>query len=435
MNVLVVGSGGREHALVWKIKQSPLLQELFCTPGNPGIEAIARCSPVSSSDLHGLLRFAREKKIDLTVVGPEQPLAEGIVDLFEKHGRKIFGPTKRAAELEWSKAFAKDFMQRHRIPTARFQTFTARERLKAVEYLHATEYPVVLKADGLAAGKGVAICKELESALDSLHQIMDAKAFGASNDTVVIEEFMAGEEASVFAICDGRNYVTLAPAQDHKRVFDDDQGKNTGGMGAYAPAPVVTSEVLERVKRTIVEPTLVGMAEEGRTYRGCLYVGLMVTATGPKVVEYNSRFGDPESQAVLPLFKGDLLALMDVASQGMIDRNTLSSFLQQGSAVCVVLSSGGYPDKYQTGRRIRGLENLSDIEGVVAFHAGTTSDGGAVVTAGGRVLGVTAMSDSADLGRTITTAYEAVQRISFEGMHYRRDIGKKALARYAPSVA
>jgi phosphoribosylamine--glycine ligase len=435
MNVLVIGSGGRENALVWKIKQSLLAERLFCTPGNPGIEALAQCSPISSSDLDGLLRFAKEKRIDLTVVGPEQPLAAGIVDLFEKHGLKIFGPTKRAAQLEWSKAFAKDFMQRHGIPTAGFQTFTVAQRTKAIDYLHATGYPVVLKADGLAAGKGVVICDDRKTALHSLHQMMDEKTFGASNDTVVIEEFMSGEEASVFAICNGRNYVTLAPAQDHKRVFDDDQGKNTGGMGAYAPAPVVTPEVLERVKRTVIEPTLAGMIEEGRSYKGCLYVGLMITASGPKVVEYNSRFGDPESQVVLPLFKGDLLELMDTASQGSIDMTTFSSSPQRGSAVCVVLSSGGSPDKYQSGRRINGLENLSGLDGVVVFHAGTMSDGGAVVTAGGRVVGVTAISDSADLERTITVAYEAVKRISFDGMHYRRDIGKKAIMRYAPSVA
>jgi phosphoribosylamine--glycine ligase len=435
MNVLVIGSGGREHALVWKIRQSPLLKKLYCAPGNPGIESLAQCSPVSSSDLSGLFRFAQEKKVDLTVVGPEQPLAEGIVDLFLGHGLKIFGPTKRAAQLEWSKAFAKDFMQRHGIPTARYQTFTVVERTKAVDYLHATEYPLVLKADGLAAGKGVVICNDQGSALASLHQMMDEKAFGPSNDTVVIEEFMTGEDASVFAISDGTNYVTLAPAQDHKRVFDDDQGKNTGGMGAYAPAPVVTPEVLANVKRTIVEPTLAGMTEEGRSYKGCLYVGLMITAAGPKVVEYNCRFGDPESQVVLPLFKGDLLELMDAASQGSIAMTTWSSSLQQGSAVCVVLSSRGYPDKYQTGGRISGLENLSDLDGVVAFHAGTMSNGDAVVTAGGRVLGVTAISDAADLGRTITAAYKGVQRISFDGMHYRRDIGRKALVRYAPSVA
>jgi phosphoribosylamine--glycine ligase len=433
MNVLVIGSGGREHALVWKIKQSPLLKKLYCVPGNPGIEVLAQCSQVSSSDLTGLLRFAQEKKVDLTVVGPEQPLAEGIVDLFVDHGLKIFGPTKRAAQLEWSKAFAKDFMQRHGIPTARYQTFTAAERTKAVDYLYASEYPVVLKADGLAAGKGVVICNDRDSALVSLHQIMDGKAFGASNDTVVIEEFMTGEEASVFAICDGRNYVTLAPAQDHKRVFDDDQGKNTGGMGAYAPAPVVTSEGLEYVKGTIIEPTLAGMAQEGRSYKGCLYVGLMMTEKGPKVVEYNSRLGDPETQVVLPLYRGDIVELMLASCEGTIaSLNPSGKNLVDGSAVCVVLASAGYPDKYPTGKEIRGLQDLP--ERVVAFHAGTKSNATMVVTAGGRVLGLTAISTTSDIEKTIKMAYDGVDRISFEGMHFRRDIGRKALLQNAPGV-
>jgi phosphoribosylamine---glycine ligase len=433
MNVLVVGSGGREHALVWKIKQSPLLKKLYCVPGNPGIEVLAQCSQVSSSDLNGLLRFAQEKKIDLTVVGPEQPLAEGIVDLFVDQGLKIFGPTQRAAQLEWSKAFAKDFMQRHGIPTARYQTFTVAERTKAVDYLYASEYPVVLKADGLAAGKGVMICNDRDSALVSLHQIMDEKAFGASNDTLVIEEFMAGEEASVFAICDGTNYVTLAPAQDHKRVFDDDQGKNTGGMGSYAPAPGVTSEVLERVKHTIIEPTLAGMAEEGRLYKGCLYVGLMMTEEGPKVVEYNSRLGDPETQVVLPLYRGDIVELMLASCEGTItSMKPLGKNVANGSAVCVVLASAGYPDKYSTGKEILGLQDLP--EGVVAFHAGTKSNNRMVVTAGGRVLGVTAISTTSDIEKTIKMAYDGVDRIRFEGVHFRRDIGRKALLQSASGV-
>jgi phosphoribosylamine--glycine ligase len=427
MNVLVIGSGGREHALVWKIRQSPLLERLYCTPGNPGIENLAEPIPVSPSDLNGLLRVAREHNVDLTVVGPEQPLAEGIVDLFQGQGLRIFGPTKRAAQLEWSKSFAKDFMRRHAIPTALHETFTLAERAGAVNHLRAAEYPVVLKADGLAGGKGVVICHDRESALDSLHQMMDEKAFGPSNDTVVIEEFMTGQEASLFAICDGVNYTTLAPARDYKRVFDDDKGKNTGGMGAYAPAPVVTTDVLDIVKRTIIVPTLFGMAEEGRPYRGCLYVGLMITPTGPKVVEYNCRFGDPETQVVLPLYDGDLLSLMYGVSEGRMDANTPSSPPPRGSAVCVVLVSAGYPDKYDTGMPISGLEDLSGQESVVTFHSGTRSNGGTIVTAGGRVLGVTAISASSDLERTIAAAYDGVQRVSFQGMHYRRDIGRKAV--------
>lgn len=434
MNVLVIGSGGREHALVWKIRQSPLVEKLYCAPGNPGIETLADCVPILSSDLKGLLRFAQEKKIDLTVVGPEQPLAAGIVDLFEESKLKIFGPTRKAAELEWSKAFAKAFMERNGIPTARHQTFTLRQRDEAIATMSSTPYPIVLKADGLAAGKGVVICNDRDAALAVLHEMMDEKAFGSASETVVVEEFMTGEEASVFAICDGTDFITLAPAQDHKRVLDDDRGKNTGGMGAYAPAPVVTPDVMEDVKNRIISPTLKGMAVEGRPYKGCLYVGLMMTESGPKVVEYNSRFGDPETQVVLPLYSGDIVETMLAACEGRIASvNTHERNLVTGSAVSVVLASAGYPDKYQTGTEIRGLESLPGE--VVAFHAGTTTVNGKVVTAGGRVLGVTAISRSNDIERTIQAAYDGVERISFEGMHFRRDIGRKALLHQTQSVS
>ncbi len=433
MNILVIGSGGREHAFVWKMKQSLLTGELYCAPGNPGIASLAQCVPLPISDTHGLLRFAQEKKIDLTIVGPEQPLADGIVDLFEEHGLKIFGPTKRAAELEWSKAFAKDFMVRNGIPTAHHQTFALSERDKAAAALETSSYPLVLKADGLAAGKGVVICNDLQVALAALHDMMDEKAFGAASETVVFEEFMTGEEASVFAVCDGTNYVVLAPAQDHKRVYDNDEGKNTGGMGAYAPAPIVTPELLTSVKGTIIEPTLRGMATEGRPYRGCLYVGLMLTADGPKVVEFNSRFGDPETQVVLPLYRGDIVQLMLAACEGTISSmDTSANSVTIGSAVCVVLASAGYPDTYPKGKEIHGLQDLP--EGVVAFHAGTMNVDGKIVTAGGRVLGVTAISAYTDIEKTIRVAYDGVARISFEGMQYRRDIGRKALLSYSQSV-
>ena len=316
MNVLVVGSGGREHALVWKIRQSRRIGNVYCAPGNAGIAGLAECVPISLSDLSGLLRFAQDRNVDMTIVGPEQPLAMGIVDLFEQNGLRIFGPTQKAAELEWSKAYAKTFMQRHRIPTARYRVFSPGEYELASRYVRSVPYPVVLKEDGLAAGKGVVICNDMASALGALDHMMNEGGPAAVHDAVVIEEYMAGEEASVFAVCDGIHYATLAPAQDHKRVFDGDRGKNTGGMGAYAPAPVVTPAIMDSVKRSIIEPTLSGMAAEGRSYRGCLYVGLMITPEGPKVVEFNARFGDPETQVVLPLYDGDLLDLMEAACKG-----------------------------------------------------------------------------------------------------------------------
>ena len=433
MNALVIGSGGREHALVWKMAQSEHIRGIYCAPGNPGIASLAECVPVSSSDLGGLLRFALNNKVDCTVVGPEQPLAAGIVDLFEEQGLKIFGPSKRAAELEWSKVFAKDFMKRYDIPTASYQTFGLGDHDKAIAALDGTTFPLVLKADGLAAGKGVVVCEDRKSAELTLNEMMEKKTFGIASETVVFEEFMTGEEASVFAICDGDSYVTLPPAQDHKRIFDGDRGGNTGGMGAYAPAPVVTPEVLEEVRHAIIEPTLRGMASEGRRYKGCLYVGLMITAAGPKVVEFNARFGDPETQVVLPLYEGDIMELFLAACEGTIASSiSANRNLTEGSAVCVVLASSGYPGKYEVGKKIDGLDNLG--EGVIVFHAGTATKDGATVTAGGRVLGVTAIYAAADFRKTIDMAYAGVSKVSFEGMQYRRDIGKRAVMRSVGSM-
>lgn len=424
MNVLVVGSGGREHALVWKIRQSPRVRSVYCAPGNPGIAELAECLPIKATAIAELAEAATREKIDLTVVGPEQPLAEGIVDHFEAIGLKIFGPTKRASQLEWSKAFAKDFMQRHTIPTARSKTFSRTEDTEARTYLQSVPMPVVLKADGLAAGKGVVICSERTDALKMLSEMQ--RQFGPAGDRIVVEEFLEGEEASIFAICDGKEFVTLAPAQDHKRAFDNDRGKNTGGMGAYAPAPIVTNGILRDVEDSIIRPTLRGMHNEGRPYKGCLYVGLMITSEGPKVVEYNCRFGDPETQVVLPLYSSDLVELLEAACSGNI-----GTFHKRGpaasstpSAVCVVLASQGYPDEYPTGLEITGLEEVEAMNNVLVFHAGTKISGGTLVTAGGRVLGVTAIHPQ--LGEAIHDAYEAVRKISFAGMHYRRDIGKKA---------
>lgn len=420
MKVLVIGSGGREHALVWKISQSSKVTHLYCSPGNPGIAELAECLPMRANALEGLLEFAHREAIDLTVVGPEQPLAEGIVDLFEVNGLKIFGPTKSAAELEWSKAFAKDFMERHNIPTAGSRMFMVDAMEEARDYVRRHSLPLVLKADGLAAGKGVEVCATHDQALQWLNSF--EKQFGIS---FLVEEFMEGEEASVFAISDGTDFLTLAPAQDHKRIFDGDRGKNTGGMGAYAPAPVVTPDILRDVHETIIAPTLAGMAADGKPYKGCLYVGLMITASGPKVVEFNCRFGDPETQVVLPLYQGDIVELFEAACT-----KQLGSFKGQGmssalnAAVCVVLASGGYPDQYPTGVEISGLEELSGLNHILAFHAGTKARGDAIVTAGGRVLGITSIKT--DLAGAIEDAYAAVSKVSFPGMHYRRDIGRKA---------
>jgi phosphoribosylamine--glycine ligase len=427
MKILVIGSGAREHALVWKISQSPLTSELFCAPGNPGIASLAECVPLRATDLDGLLRFARDRRIDLTVVGPEQPLAEGIVDLFTREQLTIFGPTRAAAELEWSKVFAKRFMARHGIPTADCRIFDGTQLDEVRKYLETAPVPIVLKADGLAAGKGVSVCRTREEAFSALNQMAVEKAFGSAGARIVIEECMSGEEASVFALLDGQHYILLAPAQDHKRVFDNDQGKNTGGMGAYAPASCVTPDILRDVEARVIVPTIAGMIAEGRPYQGCLYVGLMLTGAGPKVVEYNCRFGDPETQVILPLFDGDIVAALYASATGGLSGHTEVKAAPGASAVCVVLASGGYPDTYETGKKIRGLEELDAMPDVLAFHAGTKFDGGSVVTAGGRVLGITAVCMSGGLRDTIATAYRAIEKVHFDGMHFRRDIGRKGL--------
>jgi phosphoribosylamine--glycine ligase len=427
MRVLVIGSGGREHALVWKLAQSRRLSKLFCAPGNPGIAEHAECVSLPAGDLRALLTFAQERSIDLTVVGPEQPLAAGIVDLFTSEGLAVFGPSRAAARLEWSKGFAKDFMQRHGIPTAAFRTFSRSMHAQARDHLRTIRGRIVVKADGLAAGKGVVICEDASAAIASLDDMMLGRAFGESGETIVVEEFLEGVEASVFAVCDGHDYVLLAPAQDHKRALDGDRGKNTGGMGAYAPAPVVGAEILAAVERDIIRPTLIGMQEEGSPFRGCLYVGLMLTPSGPMVVEYNCRFGDPETQVVLPLYKGDLLELLHDASTGSVRRMKAGLSASAGAAVCVVLASEGYPDAYPTGRVITGLADAAALPGVLLFHAGTKNVEGRCVTSGGRVLAVTAVATDGDLARAAGTAYTAVGKIAFAGRHFRSDIAGRAL--------
>jgi phosphoribosylamine---glycine ligase len=427
MNILIIGSGGREHALAWSVGRSPLVTTLYCAPGNPGTAAVAENVPIEATDIDALIAFAKEKQVGLTIVGPEQPLTGGIVGRFQAEGLDIFGPTRDAAELEWSKTFAKRFMKEHGIPTAEFRTFSAGDYFDAARYIDENPVPVVIKADGLAAGKGVIICETKEEALETLDLLLRKKSLGEAGQKVVVEEFLVGEEASVFAITDGKDYVLLPAAQDHKRIFDNDLGRNTGGMGAYAPAPVVTERVLELVKRTIIRPTLLGMNAAGRPYRGCLYVGLMVTETGPKVVEYNCRFGDPETQVVIPLADDDLVPFFQGSARGKLPKTRLK--FRDCSAVCVVLASGGYPGTYESGKVITGSEFVRRGDEIMVFHAGTRRTPAGLVTAGGRVLGVTAVGPSTDLQRTINRAYNALEKITFDGAYYRSDIGKKGVER------
>jgi len=421
MRVLVVGGGGREHALVWKILQSSRVDKVFCAPGNGGIAQIAECVDIGATDVKGLAQFAKKKRIDSTVVGPELPLTLGIVDRFREKGLSIFGPDQKAAEIEGSKGFSKELMAKYRIPTAEYRIFHDAER--AVEHIHKKEPPFVLKADGLAAGKGVLICKSRGEAFEGVERIMKQKVFGEAGSRLVIEEFLAGEEVSVLAITDGEDLVTLPAAQDHKAIFEGDKGPNTGGMGAYAPAPVVNAKLLEVITKKILVPTIQGMKAEGRPYRGVLYAGLMITSGGPKVLEFNCRFGDPEVQAILPLVETDLVELMMASIEGRV--RDVSLKLRDDAAVCVVMSSGGYPGSYEKGKIIHGLDEVdSDI---LVFHAGTRLEKKKLITSGGRVVGVTAV------GRNIKSAiekvYKAVGKITFDGAYYRRDIGYRALKR------
>ncbi len=421
MNVLLVGSGGREHALAWKLAQSPELGKLYCAPGNPGMDKHGKCVPIDPMDLDRLIDFAREHEIGLTVVGPENPLAAGIVDRFEKAGLRAFGPSAAAARIESSKAFAKDLMARYGIPTARYAEFD--DAGAARDYVQHHGAPIVVKADGLAAGKGVTVAMHVGDALDAIDQAMVHGAFGAAGQRVVIEEFLEGEEASIFALSDGNAILPLVAAQDHKRVNDGDQGPNTGGMGAYSPAPLITPALFARIEDSVLRPAIDGMAEDGHLYRGVLYAGLIITRDGPKVIEFNCRFGDPETQAVLPRMKGDLLPLLAACAHGGL-RNQ-SVHWHYGACVTVVMASGGYPGTFQKGKLISGIDAAEELEGVTVFHAGTKRESGQLLTNGGRVLNVTATGP--DIAATIARAYEAADRIHFEGAHYRRDIGARAL--------
>jgi phosphoribosylamine--glycine ligase len=421
MRVLVIGSGGREHALIWKIKQSPYIEEIYCAPGNGGIESLAHCVDIEVDDFKSLIQFAERNGIDLTVVGPELPLTLGIVDQFQKAGLPIFGPTQKAAELEGSKVFAKEFMERHKIPTATYKSFKSAK--EAVRYIHTVEPPFVVKADGLAAGKGVIICQSHSEGFDAVEKIMKKKAFGKSGGRIVIEEFLQGEEVSVLAITDGEHYVLLPPAQDHKAAYEGDSGPNTGGMGAYAPAPVLSDKDLKFVEKNVIKPVIKGMKSEDRLYKGVLYAGLILTQDGPKVLEFNCRFGDPEIQAILPLLKTDIVDLMIESTEGRLKNNPPQ--FEDKAAVCVVLASGGYPGSYAKGIEIQGLKSVP--KDVLVFHAGTRKKGSQVVTSGGRVLGVTAMSD--DIKKAIDKVYQAVSQITFDRAFYRGDIAHRAIER------
>jgi phosphoribosylamine--glycine ligase len=423
MKVLVVGGGGREHALVWKISQSPKVSKVYCAPGNAGISEQATIVPVQASDLNRLLEFALKEKIDLTVVGPEDPLTRGIVDLFETKGLLIFGANKKAAEIEGSKAFAKEMMKKYHIPTAFYEIFDNRD--EAVKYVRNLGAPIVVKADGLAAGKGVIVCKTVEEAIHSVDQIMVEKIFGNAGNRVVVEEYLVGEEASYVAFTDGKTILPMASSQDHKPILDGDQGPNTGGMGAYSPAPVVTGEVHEKIIEKILRPVIYGLGEEGRPYKGVLYAGLMIHEGHPKVLEFNARFGDPETQPVLMRMRGDIVPILEACMKGTLSRHKIE--WDNCASVCVVMVSKGYPGHYEKGKIIEGLKEVSRMERVFVFHAGTTLKDGQIITNGGRVLGVTALGE--DVPRAIERSYQAVKKISWEGVHYRTDIGQKALCR------
>lgn len=424
LTILLLGSGGREHALAWKLVQSPRVGRLVCAPGNPGMAGLAELASADIESGAAVVALARETGADLVVVGPEAPLAAGVSDALSNAGIHVFGPSKAAARLEWDKAYAKEFMQRHGIPTAASRTFTAGEIEPARDYVRGHAMPVVIKASGLAAGKGVVIATTPDEAVHTVDDMLSGAAFGDAGSLVVVEEFMEGEEASIFAIADGEHYVLLAPSQDHKRVGDGDTGPNTGGMGAYAPAPVVNEVVLERVVREIIEPTLRGMREDGNPYAGCLFVGLMINNDEPRVVEFNSRFGDPETQVILPLYDGDLAELLLASATGTLGESVTEPGAS-GTAVCVVMASEGYPGSYRKGSAITGINEAEQAGGLV-FHAGTKRDGEQLVTSGGRVLGVTAISREGGLPETIARAYEAIRNIHFDGGFFRSDIGAKA---------
>ena len=419
MKVLIVGGGGREHAIAWKVAKSPKVEKLYCAPGNAGIAEVAECVNIGVMEFDKLTAFARENQIDLTIIGPDDPLAAGAVDAFEAAGLRVFGPRKNAAILEASKAFSKDLMKKYGIPTAAYETFTSPEA--ALAYLETAKMPIVLKADGLALGKGVLICKDLEEAKEGVKTLMLDKQFGSAGDEIVIEEFMTGREVSVLSFVDGKTIKIMTSAQDHKRAKDGDQGLNTGGMGTFSPSPFYTAEVNAFCKEHIYQKTVDAMRAEGREFKGIIFFGLMLTADGPKVLEYNARFGDPETQVVLPRMKNDIVDLFEACIDGTLDQVDLQ--FEDNAAVCVVLASDGYPEHYEKGFPIHGLEHFKDADGYYVFHAGSKFDAdGQIVTNGGRVLGVTATGKTLKEART--NAYKATEFITFDNKYMRHDIGK-----------
>lgn len=420
MKVLIVGSGGREHAIAWKLSQSPKVEKVYCAPGNAGIAGHAECVPIGVNDFEKLTAFAKENKVDLTFVGPEEPLLNGIVNEFEEKGLVVFGPRKEAALIEGSKTFAKNLMQKYQIPTAAYASFT--EYNEALAYIREQGAPIVIKADGLAAGKGVVVAMTLEEAESALKNMMLDESLGLAGAKVVIEEFLQGEELTLLSFVDGTTVKPMIPSQDHKPVFDQDKGPNTGGMGTYSPVPQMSADLIQQIMDEIVLPTVKAMESEGVPFKGILYTGLMITKNGPKVIEYNARFGDPETQVVLPLLKTDLMDIFIAGISGELEQ--LQIEWKDGAAVCVIMASGGYPGPYEKGQGIFGLDSANS-QGAVVFHAGTAFADGKIVTNGGRVLGVTAIGDSIKDARE--KAYQAVEHISFEGAHYRKDIALKAL--------
>ena len=421
MKVLVVGSGGREHALIWKLSQSPEVRAIFCAPGNGGISELAEPVEIGPEDMEALAEFAETKDVDLTIVGPEGPLAKGIVDVFEKRGLRIFGPGKAAARLESSKAFAKTIMKKYHVPTGQFAVFDDAQAARA--YVRQVGAPIVVKADGLCGGKGTIVASTLSEALGAIDLLMEDRIFKQAGERIVVEERLQGEEASIIVLTDGTTAVPLLTSQDHKRLLDQDKGPNTGGMGAYAPAPVVTDAAAQQIMTQVIHPTLKGLANEGILFRGVLYAGLMMTPEGPKVLEFNVRFGDPELQAILPLLNSDLVSLLDDTVEGRLSADHCE--WQEGSCVCVVLASTGYPGEYQIGKEINGLEKLKGREGVAVFHAGTKREKNRCVTWGGRVLNVVATAP--DIESAVKKVYRAIDEISYEGMAYRKDIAWRAI--------
>lgn len=425
MRILLIGGGGREHALAWKLVQSPNVEKLYVAPGNPGMALLQKCECINLNvdDLEGVADYAEEKSIDLTVVGPEAPLVAGLADVFKRRGLPVFGPSKAAAQLEGSKAFSKELMAKYNIPTAFFKICEDIETAKA--YVEEKGAPIVVKADGLAAGKGVVVAMTKQDALDAIDEMMGDQKFGAAGARVVLEEYMEGEEASLLAFTDGKTVVPMIAAQDHKRVFDGDEGPNTGGMGTYAPAPVMTDILRLKATELVLKPVVAAMAKEGTPYQGCLYAGLMIKGDSVKVVEFNCRFGDPETQVVLPLLDGDLAEIMLACATGTLDKVEVA--WHDKAAVCVVMASGGYPESYEKGKEITGLAAAEEDKDVVVFHAGTKEAAGKIVTSGGRVLGVTAVDASIKAARD--RAYAAVEKIAFEKNFYRKDIAWRALKR------